>query len=338
MQIAYEFWANGEVRFRARGCGYALGMKAATIDRFSAPVTIRDVPPPTLEDRAVLFRVMAAGVNPIDWKIRDGQAGNRSFPLILGQDFAGVVERVGNGVTRVKPGDRIFGCAREHGAYAEFSEIRDGQRDSPFTATPAELSDAQAAALPTPGLTALASLEALNVGADTALLVLGATGAVGGAAVQIARKRGATVTVVVKPGQEDDARKLGAAEVVAARGDVVAAVRGVHPQPFEAVLDLVSDGEALKEQAPLVKAGGTLVTTIHDADEAWFAKRGVRAINIIMNETPQSSPAGLDELARLVLEGTLTVRIASERPLADANAVLDGIKAGRIAGKVILRP
>jgi NADPH:quinone reductase-like Zn-dependent oxidoreductase len=313
-------------------------MKAATIDRFSAPAEIQEVPPPKLEDRTVLFRITAAGVNPVDWKIRDGQAGKRSFPLILGQDFAGIVEQVADGVTRVKPGDRIFGCAREHGAYAEFSEIRDGERDSPFTVIPAGLSDAQAAALPTPALTALASLAALDVGAGTNLLVLGATGAVGGAAVQIARKRGANVTAVVKPGQEDDARSLGASDVVAAHGDVVAAVRAVHAEPFEAVLDLVSDGDALKRQAPLVKRGGKLVTTIHDADEAWFAERGVGAINIVMNETPQSSPAGLDELAGLVLEGTLTVRIASERPLADANAVLDGMKAGRISGKVILRP
>jgi D-arabinose 1-dehydrogenase-like Zn-dependent alcohol dehydrogenase len=104
------------------------------------------------------------------------------------------------------------------------------------------------------------------------------------------------------------------------------------------VLDLVSDGETLKRNAPLTEGGGILVTTIHVADEAWFRERDIRAINIVMNQTPQSSPAGLDEVARMVAEGTLVVKIASERPLSEANAVLDGIKSGAIAGKVILRP
>jgi NADPH:quinone reductase-like Zn-dependent oxidoreductase len=314
-------------------------MKAATIDRFATPAQIHEIAEPQLEDRAVLFRVTAAGVNPIDWKIRDGEAGKRSFPLILGQDFAGIVERVGNGVTRVRNGDRIFGIAREHGAYAEFSEIREGQHDSPFTKIPAGVSDAQAAALPTPGLTALASLEAMDAGTGTELLIVGAAGAVGSIAVQLARERDVQMVAVVKKGQEADTRALGVKTVVTVDGDdLLAAIREVHAEPFDAVLDLVSDAAALKRNAPLIKPGGTLVTTIHDADEAWFGKRDVRAININMAATPQSSPEGLDELARLLEDGRLVITIASERPLEEANAVLDGIKSGSIHGKVILRP
>jgi NADPH:quinone reductase-like Zn-dependent oxidoreductase len=278
-------------------------------------------------------------VNPIDWKVRDGQAGNRSFPLILGQDFAGIVERTGNGVTRVREGDRIFGVARKHGAYAEYSEVRDGESGSPFTTIPAGLSDALAAALPTPGLTALASLEALDAGTGTELLIVGAGGAVGSIAVQLARERDVKMVTVVREGQEDATRALGAKTVVAVNGnDWRDAVAAVHPEPFDAVLDMVSDGDTLKRNATSIKRGGSLVTTIHVADEAWFQERGVRAINIVMNETPQSSPAGLDELARMVAEGRVIVRVESERPLDEANAVLDGIKSGRISGKVILRP
>lgn len=313
-------------------------MKAATIDRFETPATIRDIPAPALEENAVLLRVTAAGVNPIDWKIRDGQGGKRSFPLTLGLDFAGVVEDVGTGVTRVKKGDRVFGSAQAHGAYAEFTEIRDGEKASPFTRIPAGISDAQAAAIPIPVLTALASIETLDVRANTDLLIVGAAGAVGSAAVQIARARGAKVTAVVKPGQEAEARASGAMTTVATGGSVQTAISVAHEDPFDAVLDLVSDGEQLKLLAPLVKRGGALVTTVHAADEAWFQAHGIRAVNIVMSETPQSSPSALDNVARMVLDRTLMVKVGSERPLADANAVLDGVKSGEIHGKVILRP
>ena len=177
-------------------------------------------------------------------------------------------------------------------------------------------------------------------GAGAPLLFLhGAGGAVGGTAVQIARTRGAAVTAVVKGGQEAEARSMGATTVIAVTGDdTLSAVQTAHSGPFEAVLDLVSDGETLKRNAPLLKGGGVLVTTIHAADEAWFRERKIRAINIVMNQTPQSSPAGLDQIAQMVVDGTLVVKVASERPLSDANAVLDGIKSGTIAGKVILRP
>jgi NADPH:quinone reductase-like Zn-dependent oxidoreductase len=313
-------------------------MKAATIDRFKARAEIHNIATPALEDNAVLFRVTAAGVNPIDWKVRDGEGGKRSFPLVLGQDFAGIVDRTGKGVTRVKPGDRIFGCAREHGAYAEYSEVREGVQDSPFTHIPAGVSNAQAAALPTPGLTALASLELLGVRAGTDLLILGAAGSVGSTAVQLARERGANVTAVVKGGQEHQVQALGAKTVVAMKDDALAAIRSVRTEPFEAILDVVSDAETLKHNAPLVKQGGIVVTTVHVADEAWFRERGVRAINIVMNQTPQSSPAGLDQLAAMVADGRLVVEVASERPLSDANAVLDGLKSGHISGKVVLLP
>jgi NADPH:quinone reductase-like Zn-dependent oxidoreductase len=314
-------------------------MKAATIDSFSTPARVHFVNEPVLQDESVIFRVTAAGVNPVDWKTRDGLAGKRSFPLTLGQDFAGVVLRVGKGIVRVKRGDRIFGCARAHGSYAEIGEIRDGMADSPFTRIPANVSDAQAAALPTPALTALASLEALAVRYGTKLLILGAAGAVGSIALQLARMRGASITAVVKNGQEPRSRSMGASSVVSATSDdTLSAVRAVHPEPFDAVRDLVSGGDELKRNAPLSTSGGILVTTIHDADVPWFRQLNICAINITMSKTPQSSPAALDDIAHMVANGTLLVEIASERPLDEANAVLDEIKAGVITGKVILRP
>jgi NADPH:quinone reductase-like Zn-dependent oxidoreductase len=309
-------------------------MRAIVIDRFQTPGSLRDIPEPALDPDSVLVRITYAGVNPVDWKIRDGVSSKHPFPLVLGQDFAGVVERVGEQVDRVATGARVFGCARDHGSYAEETVIRDRQADSPFTTIPEGVTDQQAAALPTPGLTALASLEILGVARGTKLLVVGAAGAVGSAAVQIARQRFATVAAVVRPGQEGKVRELGADEVYESNDELVAARRD---RPFDAVLDLVSDAEALKHAAPLLRKGGKLVTTIHVADEVWFHEHGIVATNVVMNETPQSSPRGLDELARMVAAGTLIVDVGSVEPFDQAACVLDEVKTGKLSGKVLLR-
>jgi NADPH:quinone reductase-like Zn-dependent oxidoreductase len=312
-------------------------MHAIVIDKFKEAGSIREIPEPELDSHSVLVRISVAGVNPIDWKVRSGQAGERHFPLVLGQDFAGVVERIGDSVDRVKPGDRVFGCARDHGSYAEFSSILDLDKASPFAKIPQGIADAEAAALPTPGLTAIASLDALGVGKDTGVLIVGAAGAVGSAAVQIAHKRGARITAVVRPGQAADARAFGADTVVESAEDFLEAVRATDEKPFEAVLDLVSDGESLKRHLPLYAQHAKLVTTIHVADEGWFREQGIDAINIVMNETDASSPRGLNTLAELVLAGDLRIPIAEERALPEAGTVLDQIEAGKLGGKIVLR-
>ena len=317
--------------------GYTAPMHAIVIDKPKEAGSLREIPEPALGAGTVLVRTTFAGVNPVDWKTREGEAGARHFPLVLGQDFAGVVERVGAGVSRVKAGDRIFGCARDHGSYSEKTLIPDGVQDSPFTRIPSGIEDAVAAALPTPGLTALAALDLLEVGSGTEILIVGAAGAVGGAAIQIARDRGASVTAVVRSGQAAEARDLGADELVEVSGEIVEPVRSVHPSPFGAMLDLVSSGDALKKNVSLCAPGGKLVTTIHAADEAWFRRHDVDAVNMVMSQTSASSPEGLDTLAKLVLAGKLRVRVAAERPLREAAAVLDEVQAGKAHGKIVLR-
>jgi NADPH:quinone reductase-like Zn-dependent oxidoreductase len=311
-------------------------VKAVAIDRFKELGSLRELPDPVLDPDAVIIRVTRAGINPIDWKVRDGMAGKRSFPFVLGQDVAGIVESVGSRISRVKPGDRVFGCAREHGGYAQLTMIHEGRHDSPFAIVPDGVTDAQAAALPTPGLTALGSIELLGVTTGTALLVVGAAGSVGSTAVQIAHHRGARVTGVVKAGQADAVRQFGADETTESIEALLGAIGAGTAKPFDAVLDLVSDGETLKKQASLVKQGGTLVTTIHVADEKWFAQRSIQAVNIDLAATPQSSPEGLNQLARMVANRTLTVAVAAEKPLEQAPQVLDDVKSGRLQGKVDL--
>jgi len=315
-------------------------MRAIAIDKLGELGSPHELPDPQPGPDDVLVRVTVAGVNPIDWKNRDGHYGGAQppFPFVLGQDFAGTVERAGANVRRLREGQRVFGIARAHGAYAEKTLAPTLVQEQPVAPIPEGLSDEQAAALPTPALTALASIEWLGVAKGGTVLIAGVAGAVGGFAAQIAKSRGARVIGTIKGGDANEVRALGVDEVIDATAeDPFAQVKRAHPDGIDAVLDLVSDAEAVKKNADVLVAGGRLVTTIHVADEAWFTARGLRAYNIVMNRTPQSSPDGLETVARLVLDGTLTVRIAQVAPLADAPQVLEAVKAGKVRGKALLR-
>ena len=310
-------------------------MRAFAIDDYGQTGTLRELPAPEPAAGQVLIRVTAAGVNPVDWKTRDGQGERKPLPLILGQDFAGVVERA-EAVDEPRPGQRVFGASRSHGGYAEYTLVPAGSRNDPLAPIPAGVSDAQAAALPTAGLTALAALEILGVRAGTTVLIVGATGGVGAFATQLAHQRGARVIGAVR-GDPERARALGADETVAG-DDVAAQVQRAHPDGIDAVLDLVHDQNGTQALAAVVKPGGALVSTIHGADEAWFAQRDVKATNVVVNQTPQWSPAGLSELAGLVAAGKLEVPVALEAPLAEAAQVLEKSENGSLGGKAVLRP
>jgi NADPH:quinone reductase-like Zn-dependent oxidoreductase len=309
-------------------------MKAIIIDRTGERGRLEDISVPQVGPHDALVRVTYAGVNPIDMKVRDGHAGaiGRS-PFVLGQDFAGVVESIGDAVRQVAVGDRVFGVARGSGSYAERALVTEGIPAAPFARIPNGLNDATAAALPTPALTALAALELLHVGNGTRVAIAGAAGAVGSAAVQMAHARGAIITAIVKKDQRDEVLALGADRIVDADGGV-AAVKS--DEKYDAVLDVINDGETLKQYVGWLRAGGALVTTVHDADVEWFAEHNIVATNITMAQTPQSSPQGLETVGRFAVEGTLRVTY-SERPLDDAPQVLDDIAAGRGGGKIVLR-
>lgn len=312
-------------------------MKAFAIDRFGDEGSIHELPTPTASGSEVLVRVVAAGVNPIDWKIRDGMRGNYSFPLVLGQDFAGLVVATGPLVKRYAIDDRIFGTARKHGAFADYTVVPEVSADDPSAKIPDAVGDADAAALPTSGLTALASLDALGVGKDTLLLINGAIGGVGSVASQIAHARGATVVGTVHSGKEEYARSLGIDDVILYdRENVVDSLARRYPNGVDALLDVVSDADTLKRIGAAVRKGGTVVSTIYVADVAWFASRGVTAIDIVLNQTPESSHHGLRELVKLVEDGSVRVNISEEYALSDAAVALQRGKSGNADGKIVL--
>src|ERR1700685_554446 len=259
-------------------------MRAYAVRSFGEAPAIHDLPIPSANG-AFLIRVKCAGVNPIDYKLVERLTAASTYPFVLGADFAGVVERVPAGERDFKIGDRIFGMARTHGAYTEYTAVTPGGKTEPLAHIPDGITDEQAAALPIPAITALASLNLLGVTAGQRIVVMGATGGVGGYAVQMARSRGAHVIATVR-GDADEARRLGAEEVYDAKAvDVLSALHSFHPDGIDAVLDLVSGPDAIREDADVLRPGGSIVSANHAADEAWFAERQITAHNI-------SGPAG----------------------------------------------
>ncbi|HEX3368941.1 MAG TPA: NADP-dependent oxidoreductase [Candidatus Cybelea sp.] len=310
-------------------------MRAAVIEHRGDRGELKEVPIPRPASHEILVRISAASVNPIDWKVRDG--GERAMPFVLGQDFAGIVSATGQGVSKYHEGQRLFGIARDHGAYAEYTLVPDDDHSQPIAKIPDDVGDADAAALPTAGLTALAALDALGVKKDSLVVVLGATGGVGSFSVQIARDRGARVIGTARRSNEQLARSLGVDEFVAYdEQNVVEAIRTAHPQGVDAVLDLVDASGAIGAMAAALKTGGKIVSTIGAADVEWFSQRGLFALNIVMAETTASSHEGLRELLKMVERGAIRVMIGGERSLADVVGALDESKSGAVDGKLVL--
>jgi NADPH:quinone reductase len=311
-------------------------MRAFTVQSFGEAPAIHDLPIP-IADGAFLIRVRYAGVNPIDYKLLEQLTATSTYPFVMGIDFAGVVERVPPGERDLHIGDRVFGMARTHGAYTEYTAIEPGVKTEPLARIPDGVTDEQAAALPVAAITALRSLDLLGVTAGQRLVVMGATGGVGGYAVQMARSRGAHVFATVR-GNADEARRLGAEEVYDTKAvDVVGALRASHPGGVDAILDLVNGSDAIHRDAEILKSGGSLVSTLHAANERWFAERRTTAHNIASSANPLSSPQGLNEVARMLADGTITARIRTTVELDGAGQMLEKLRNGGLRGKAVIR-
>jgi NADPH:quinone reductase-like Zn-dependent oxidoreductase len=311
-------------------------MRAIAEERFGGPITLMDLPTPEIGKDEVLIRVRAAGVNPFDWKVADGALeGEREhrFPLILGFDAAGVVERVGGGATRFAEGDEVYGYL--------FKPVIGGGSYADYVSAPADIvakkpesvGFAEAAALPTPGLAAMDLLDAVNLGEGDTLLIVGATGGVGSYAVQLAARRGARVIATARSANDAFVRELGAVDTVDhTTEDLIESVLVTHPDGIEAVIDVVSDPEALGRIARLVKRGGRIASSVDAADAESLARRGIEATNV----GARPDALRLAELARLVDAGELSVRPERTFPLEGAPEALEASRTGHVRGKLVL--
>jgi NADPH:quinone reductase-like Zn-dependent oxidoreductase len=259
-------------------------VRAFAVEQFGDAPAILDLPKPTAAEEYVV-RVTCAGVNPLDYKLVDSLTPQSSYPFVLGVDFAGVLEKMPSGERELRTGDRVFGIARTHGTYAEYTALPANGKAEALAPIPDGIADDHAAALPISGITALGAVNFSQLEAGQWFAVMGATGGVGGYAVQIARARGTRVIATVHR-EADEAVRLGAEEVYDSLDiDVIDAIKQKHPDGVDAVLDVVNGADAIRREAEIVKAGGRLVSTLYVADIPWFAERRITAENIASIET-----------------------------------------------------
>jgi NADPH:quinone reductase len=310
-------------------------MKAFTLDSLDAPPSFRhDLPAPAPNDDQVLVRVHASSVNPADAAVVAGRLSGmleHVFPVVVGRDFAGVVEQVGSAVTRFAPGDRVYGFLPlanpvvHDGAWAELIVA---PKDNFIGPAPASVDLAAAGATPVAAITALLAADALAVSKGESVLVVGATGGVGSFAVQLLARSGATVIAPALAEDEDYLHGLGAQEVLDRNGDIVAAVRRAHPEGIDAVLDLVSYApEAFDTHAAVLKPGG------RGASPTSAAGDGPGRTNLMAASTPEN----LERLARLLDAGSLTVHIQHSIDLAQAAEALTALGTTHTQGKLGIR-
>ena len=310
-------------------------MRAIAEETFGGPIALINLPTPEIGPGEVLIRVRAAGVNPFDWKVADGALEDQMkhhFPLILGFDAAGVIERVGADVTELAEGDEVYGYLFKpvigEGTYAEYV----GAPANIVAKRPVTVGFAEAAALPTPGLTAMDLVDAVDIKEDETILIVGATGGVGSYAIQLAARRGARVIATARRSNKALVRELGAAETIDhTTEDLVAAVRTAHPGGIDAVIDVASDREAFGRISTLLNNGGRLASSVYAADVEGLARRGIRATNVSM----QPDARRLGELSRMVDAGELSVRLDRTYTLEKAPEALEERRTGHVRGKIV---
>ena len=300
-------------------------MKAVVIHKYGSPGELKfeEMPDPIAGPGEVLVRVAAASINPVDWKMRSGEAKERfpvEFPGILGRDVSGTVRWVGEGVTGFEPGDKVFALAKE--TYAELCVVK----ASDLARIPEGLDMIHASALP---LITLTGEQLITVGTGVesgqTVLVAGASGGVGRSAVYTAKVAGAKVIAGVRRKQLEEAKTLGADEVLALDDEDAMAKLGF----IDAVADTVG-GETGTKLLGKVKQGGVFASVLGPPQGA--ALHPTVQIKPVM---AKPDPAALVKLAEAVIAKKLTIPVDRMIALEDASEGQAAAEKGGI-GKVIL--
>jgi NADPH:quinone reductase-like Zn-dependent oxidoreductase len=307
-------------------------MKAVCIYSYGGPgvLVYNDAPVPRPQKGEVLVRVHAAGINPVDWKIREGHLKemlHHTLPLVLGWDMSGVVEVVGSGVIRMKVGDEVFShpdISRD-GAYAEFIVIK----ESEVALKPKSVDYIHAAALPLAGLTAWQTLfDAGGLKAGQRVLIHAAAGGVGHLAVQLAKERGAQVIGTASARNHDFLRKLGAEQII----DYKTVRFEEAVQPVDVVIDTMG-GEIQERSWKVLKRGGVLVSIVSPPSAEIATAHGVRQAFVLT----QPNAGQLAEIAKLVDADKLKAIVETIMPLSDATRAQEVSERGHTRGKIVLR-
>lgn len=290
-----------------------------------------DLDQPPVAPDGVLVRVRAAGLNPVDAGIREGRLAGlfpATFPVVLGWDAAGVVERVGPAVTWFAPGDEVYGYCRRHnlqyGTFAEYTTVPEG-----FLAPkPPSLSFEEAAAIPLAALTAHQGLEAIGLRAGETLFLDGGSGGVGHFATQLAVARGARVIATASARNQDFLRELGAEPVDYATDDVLARVRDLAADSgTDAAFDLFG-GEGQEQAVSALRRGGRIVSIASPP----APRDGVETHYVFVR------PSGYDlaEMNDLIADGRLRPHVEETFALDRAGEAFERLEGGHVRGKLVL--
>ncbi|WP_335078022.1 NADP-dependent oxidoreductase [Nostoc sp.] len=306
-------------------------MKAIRIHAYGGAENLKydEVPRPEAQAGQVLIQVYAAGVNPIDWKIREGffqQVFDYSLPVIAGADVAGVVASVGDGVTTLQPGQAVYGTADMalSGAYAEYAV---GYADA-IAPKPKTLDYIHAASVPIVAITAWQALfDSANLQPGQSVLIHGGAGGVGRYAIQLAKWKKARVIATASAANLDDLRNLGADQAI-----------DYANQPFEqqvkdvdVVLDLIG-GETQARSWQIIRPGGVLVSTLGVPESG--IPQGIKAVPVFANLRKNSQ---LQQIAQLIDDGQIKASIEQVFELAEAAKAQEVSQHGHPRGKLVLQ-
>jgi NADPH:quinone reductase-like Zn-dependent oxidoreductase len=307
-------------------------MKAIVVHEYGGPEVLKyeNVSRPEPKEDQILIRVIAAGVNPVDGMIRSGMFAKHekaAFPMILGADIAGAVEKTGSKITKFKAGDPVFAYAslKTGGGYAEYALAAERE----VAPKPKSLSYVEAAAVPVVALTAWQALiDTAKLSAGETVLIHGGSGGVGTFAIQIAKARGAKVIATASTTNQDLLKQLGADIAI-----------DYTKQKFEDVakdVDVVLDSigkDTLARSYGVVKKGGFIVSIVARPDRSELDKHGIRGAALSVE--PNSDE--LAEIGELIDQGKIKVIVSQTFPLSDAIKAQEQVATGHTRGKIVLK-
>jgi len=295
-----------------------------------------EFPDPSAGNGQLLVEVKAVSLNPVDFKVKRGIArlmSGSKFPRIFGSDFAGVVREAGNGVTKFKPGDRVYGVTPviwgKPGALAQLLAV-----DQKFvTAIPSQISFEEAASLPIAALTALNGLRRCRVSEGKEVLINGGTGGVGHFAIQIAKAKGAVVTTTCSQGNAELARKLGADYTMGYSREELAA----SDRKFDAILDAYGKMDHA-DASRLLKQGGVYATT-QIKPFLFFSSLPLQLFHgkKLTSSNMRSKPEDMKEMEKLFLDKNLSPVIENYFSLDHSAEAFELAENGKPRGKIIIR-
>ncbi len=306
-------------------------MRAITYDKFGSAdvLALTDVPEPHIGPDVVVIETRAVGLNPVDWKVRQGYLEgviDTILPAIPAWDVAGVVVKVGLDTPEFSVGDEIYAYARKDTVHDGALAERMAVPVRTAALKPRSLSFEEAAAVPLAGLTALQSVRRAGVSAGDTVLIHGGAGGVGGFGIQLAVLAGATVVATASDANHDYLRSLGATPVAYGEGLSERALAAA-PGGYDVVIDFAG-GASLDSTPAVLKPGGRVVSIADSRARSEFGGQYVWV---------RPSQADLTELARLFDAGALRVEVAQVFPFDDAADAFRRLESGHVRGKVVVR-